>query len=325
MHRGGVRSIPYQAAEARAKAAEQKLAQMEKIMAAAQAESEAKIKEVERRAEEEAAAAIEEAELRADEAIVESEMAEKKAGAAAAAKMKEAEAMIKAAEENAAVAAQTKIEEANRRAAEAEAAAAEAEAAAAEAAAASEMMAMDADLSQVSDGQGADESWADVSHLSVGGAPPDANSTMAAAPAEEVSPNLEAAAQLQPAQLAQLFKDFDADGNGMISPDELVQAMKSLKVDITMDAANRMISEADADGNGAIDFDEFAELCARNAEREVRRGMGSKKRRSFIFGMLGLDSDALGGYGDGFADDGDGDGNGEVSCSGARSFERFRG
>ena len=318
LHRGGVRSIPYQAAEARAKAAEQKLAQMEKIMAAAQAESEAKIKEVERRAEEEAAAAIEEAELRADEAIVESEMAEKKAGAAAAAKMKEAEAMIKAAEENAAVAAQTKIEEANRRAAEAEAAAAEA-------AAASEMMAMDADLSQVSDGQGADESWADVSHLSVGGAPPDANSTMAAAPAEEVSPNLEAAAQLQPAQLAQLFKDFDADGNGMISPDELVQAMKSLKVDITMDAANRMISEADADGNGAIDFDEFAELCARNAEREVRRGMGSKKRRSFIFGMLGLDSDALGGYGDGFADDGDGDGNGEVSCSGARSFERFRG
>ena len=294
-----------QAAEDRAKAAELKLAQMEKIMAAQQAESEEKIKEVERRSAEEAAAAIEEAELRADEAIVESEMAEKKSAAEAAAKMAEAEAMVKAAEERAAADALAKIEEANRRAAEAEAAAAEA-------AAASEMMAMHADLSQVSEGQGADESWADVSHLSVGGAAPDANSTMtAAAPAEvEVTP-IEAAAQLQPAQLAQLFKDFDADGNGMISPDELVQAMKSLKVDITMDAANRMINEADADGNGAIDFDEFAELCARNAEREVRRGMGSKKRRSFIFGMLGLNSDELGGYGDGFADD---DGDGEVSA-----------
>ena len=59
------------------------------------------------------------------------------------------------------------------------------------------------------------------------------------------------------ASLHQVFNQFDTDGSGLISMDELESILKLAKIDQDPTKLARMMREADTDGSGEIDFEEF--------------------------------------------------------------------
>lgn len=61
------------------------------------------------------------------------------------------------------------------------------------------------------------------------------------------------------AQLRQLFRMFDRDGNGFITAAELAHSMAKLGHALTAEELTGMIREADTDGDGRISFQEFAQ------------------------------------------------------------------
>jgi len=61
-------------------------------------------------------------------------------------------------------------------------------------------------------------------------------------------------------ELEEAFKLFDQDGNGLISPQELKNALKLLGEDLPDDEIHSMIKEADLNGDGQIDFKEFQQM-----------------------------------------------------------------
>ena len=58
-------------------------------------------------------------------------------------------------------------------------------------------------------------------------------------------------------EIQETFRVFDIDGNGLISPAELKQALANLGDDLTDEEVEEMIREADIDGDGQVSFDEF--------------------------------------------------------------------
>ena len=57
--------------------------------------------------------------------------------------------------------------------------------------------------------------------------------------------------------LAQSFKVFDRDGDGLITKDELQITMNNLGEPMNEEEVKAMIAEADLDGDGKINFKEF--------------------------------------------------------------------
>ena len=57
--------------------------------------------------------------------------------------------------------------------------------------------------------------------------------------------------------IAQSFKVFDIDGDGLITQDELSTTMNSLGDPMNEQEVQAMIAEADLDGDGKINFKEF--------------------------------------------------------------------
>lgn len=72
------------------------------------------------------------------------------------------------------------------------------------------------------------------------------------------SPSFSSRAQI--AELDQVFKKFDVNGDGKISSSELGAIMSSLGQPASDEELNHMILEVDSDGDGFIDFKEFVEL-----------------------------------------------------------------
>ncbi|GLE01972.1 hypothetical protein PINS_up010810 [Pythium insidiosum] len=72
-----------------------------------------------------------------------------------------------------------------------------------------------------------------------------------------------------------LFRFCDADGNGSISPQEMIDTLSQMEIHLTPEQAHDFINHIDKDGNGSIDVDEFEELvrvARRNeAQRELLR------------------------------------------------------
>jgi len=60
--------------------------------------------------------------------------------------------------------------------------------------------------------------------------------------------------------IANIFKVFDRNGDGLISGEELKLTMCSLGETLTEDEVGLMLNEADIDGDGKIDFQEFSRL-----------------------------------------------------------------
>ena len=63
-------------------------------------------------------------------------------------------------------------------------------------------------------------------------------------------------------ELMAAFQNFDSDGSGKISGEELKQALTSIGEDITDDQLVKMIKEADKDGDGQVDYEEFLKMMA---------------------------------------------------------------
>jgi calmodulin len=62
------------------------------------------------------------------------------------------------------------------------------------------------------------------------------------------------------AELRAAFEVFDQDGSGTISADEMRRVMKSIGEELTDAEIDEMIKEADTDGNGTIDCEFFLVL-----------------------------------------------------------------
>merc|ERR550537_1869306 len=58
-------------------------------------------------------------------------------------------------------------------------------------------------------------------------------------------------------ELITVFKIFDVDGNGLISPTELQSGFMNLGEDLRHEEIHEMIREADCDGDGQINYEEF--------------------------------------------------------------------
>ena len=56
------------------------------------------------------------------------------------------------------------------------------------------------------------------------------------------------------------FKEFDKDGSGDISPEELRQVLQSLDAELPPGEIDKIIEEADKDGDGTIDYEEFSNM-----------------------------------------------------------------
>ena len=65
--------------------------------------------------------------------------------------------------------------------------------------------------------------------------------------------------------IAQSFKVFDRDGDGLITEDELHITMQKLGEPMNEDEVKAMIAEADLDGDGKINFKEFQILMESKA------------------------------------------------------------
>ena len=61
-------------------------------------------------------------------------------------------------------------------------------------------------------------------------------------------------------EMLEAFQVFDADGNGMISADELRQIMANLGEKLTQEEVEDMVKEADIDGDGQINYEEFVRM-----------------------------------------------------------------
>jgi len=79
----------------------------------------------------------------------------------------------------------------------------------------------------------------------------------------------------QVAEFKEAFSLFDRDGDGKITSKELGVVMRSLGANPTEAELKEMIKEIDIDGNGTIDFPEFLTMMARKlqdseGEEEIR-------------------------------------------------------
>ncbi|XAR63871.1 hypothetical protein NMG60_11024006 [Bertholletia excelsa] len=66
-------------------------------------------------------------------------------------------------------------------------------------------------------------------------------------------------------KLLDAFRLFDNDGNGNITLAELAGAMAKMGQPLTYKELVEMIQEADTDGDGVISFEEFASVMAKSA------------------------------------------------------------
>ena len=73
-------------------------------------------------------------------------------------------------------------------------------------------------------------------------------------------------------KLRHAFNQFDVDGSGYVTRDELVEILsyfQEVDKDLDSDAINRIIQHVDVDEDGKIDFDEFSAMMFRTAEDAV--------------------------------------------------------
>jgi len=73
---------------------------------------------------------------------------------------------------------------------------------------------------------------------------------------------------IQTAEFKEAFDEFDKDGSGSISTNELVGVMRSIGQNPTEDEVLELILEADTNGDGTIDFQEFLEMMKKKCNED---------------------------------------------------------
>merc|ERR1711976_1041404 len=96
--------------------------------------------------------------------------------------------------------------------------------------------------------------------------------TMASGPAEELT-------EEQIEAIKEVFTLFDQDGNETITIHELGTVMRALGQHPTQAELRAIIAEIDADGNGIIEFDELVDLMSRRPWGE--RGSADELKEAF--------------------------------------------
>eukprot|EP00092_Neocalanus_flemingeri_P013669 GFUD01014742.1.p1 GENE.GFUD01014742.1~~GFUD01014742.1.p1 ORF type:complete len:149 (-),score=67.99 GFUD01014742.1:74-520(-) len=76
---------------------------------------------------------------------------------------------------------------------------------------------------------------------------------------------------LENAEFKEAFDEFDKDGSGSISSEELLGVMRAMGQNPTEDELLNLVMEVDVDGNGTIDFPEFLDMMKKKAH-EVDEG-----------------------------------------------------
>ncbi|XP_063725495.1 uncharacterized protein LOC134853428 [Symsagittifera roscoffensis] len=66
----------------------------------------------------------------------------------------------------------------------------------------------------------------------------------------------------------EVFNDFDADGSGQVSNEELRKMFQSLGQEVTQKEVKELVAEVDKDGNGEVDFDEFCEMMTKKTAEQ---------------------------------------------------------
>ncbi|KAK4423628.1 putative calcium-binding protein CML16 [Sesamum alatum] len=66
-------------------------------------------------------------------------------------------------------------------------------------------------------------------------------------------------------QLMEVFRSFDRDGNGYITAAELAGRMAKMGHPLTYHELSEMMREADTNGDGVISFNEFANILGKSA------------------------------------------------------------
>merc|ERR1712243_307250 len=108
--------------------------------------------------------------------------------------------------------------------------------------------------------------------------------------------------KLLTAEFKEAFDEFDTDGSGTISPEELLGVMRAMGQNPTEDELLNLVMEVDMDGNGTIEFTEFLDMMKKKAsevdeEAELREafkifdrdkdGYISMKKLKKVTSMLG--------------------------------------
>merc|ERR1711892_1372787 len=71
--------------------------------------------------------------------------------------------------------------------------------------------------------------------------------------------------QLRNAEFKEAFDEFDTDGSGTISPEELLGVLRAMGQNPTEDELLNLVMEVDIDGNGTIEFEEFLSMMKKKA------------------------------------------------------------
>lgn len=64
--------------------------------------------------------------------------------------------------------------------------------------------------------------------------------------------------------LRQVFKEFDANGNGVLTVDELANMFARLQMSVERKYLQALLNKFDRNGNGVIEFEEFCEFLIHN-------------------------------------------------------------
>ena len=62
------------------------------------------------------------------------------------------------------------------------------------------------------------------------------------------------------AEIKEMFKEMDVDGNGTITPEELQKVMEEQGERLHDAVLHVMVAMADTDGDGKINFEEFLQM-----------------------------------------------------------------
>lgn len=87
---------------------------------------------------------------------------------------------------------------------------------------------------------------------------------------EAILPNLDEEVLITQEQLLEVFRSFDRDGNGYITTAELAKQMAKMGQSLTYAEISELMKEADTNGDGVLNFNEFASLMGKSASEFLR-------------------------------------------------------
>lgn len=101
------------------------------------------------------------------------------------------------------------------------------------------------------------------------------------------------------AELKQVFATFDKNSDGFITKQELKESLKNIRIFMSDAEVEEMVKKVDANGDGLIEFDEFCMLCESMHRRdqgvggEDGNGLSRDEELKEAFDVFDKDKDGL--------------------------------